>query len=153
MCIRDRLGDGYTLDDLLAVLSGQKEHTPRKLTAVQAAPPKVNLLVDIQDKLKAGKGAGYARWAKVFNLKQMALTLNYLSEHGLDVYKRQVCGQYHANLAGRRGRQADTAGLLRHLYAPGPACQKGSEGAGQPNAARIGGRGAAARAGTGLYGV
>ena len=24
----DRLGDGYTLDDLLAVLSGQKEHTP-----------------------------------------------------------------------------------------------------------------------------
>ena len=79
----DRLGDGYTLDDLLAVLSGQKEHIPRKLTAVQAAPPKVNLLVDIQDKLKAGKGAGYARWAKVFNLKQMAQPLNYLSEHGL----------------------------------------------------------------------
>src|SRR5699024_8494115 len=79
----DRLGDGYTLDDLLAVLSGQKEHTPRKKTAVQAAPPKVNLLVDIQSKLKAGKGAGYACWAKVFNLKQMAQTLNYLSEHGL----------------------------------------------------------------------
>ena len=49
----------------------------------QAAPPKVNLLVDIQAKLQAGKGAGYARWAKVFNLKQMAQTLNYLSEHGL----------------------------------------------------------------------
>ena len=79
----DRLGDGYTLDELLTVLSGQKEHTPRKKTAVQAAPPKVNLLVDIQSKLKAGKGAGYACWAKVFNLKQMAQTLNYLSEHGL----------------------------------------------------------------------
>ena len=79
----DRLGDGYTLDDLLAVLSGQKGHTPRKKTAPQAAPPKVNLLVDIQAKLQAGKGAGYARWAKVFNLKQMAQTLNYLSEHGL----------------------------------------------------------------------
>ena len=79
----DSLGEGYTLDDLLAVLSGQKEHTPRKKTAVQAAPPKVNLLVDIQSKLKAGKGAGYACWAKVFNLKQMAQTLNYLSEHGL----------------------------------------------------------------------
>ena len=37
----------------------------------------------IQAKLQAGKGAGYARWAKVFNLKQMAQTLNYLSEHGL----------------------------------------------------------------------
>ena len=75
----DRLGDGYTLDDLLAFLSGQKEHTPRKKTAVQAATPRVNLLVDIQAKLQAGKGAGYARWAKVFNLKQMAQTLNYLS--------------------------------------------------------------------------
>lgn len=78
----DRLGDGYTLDDLLAVFSGQK-HTPRKKNAAQVAPPKVNLLVDIQEKLQAGKGAGYARWAKVFNLKQMAQTLNYLSEHGL----------------------------------------------------------------------
>ena len=42
--------------------------------------PKVNLLVDIQAKLQAGKGAGYARWAKTFNLKQMAQTLNYLTE-------------------------------------------------------------------------
>ena len=56
----ERLGDGYTLDDLLAVLSGQKEHTPRKHPAPQAVPPKVNLLVDIQAKLQAGKGAGYA---------------------------------------------------------------------------------------------
>lgn len=29
----------------------------------------VNLLVDIQAKLQAEKGAGYERWAKVFNLK------------------------------------------------------------------------------------
>ena len=37
---------------------------------------------DIQAKLQAGKGAGYAQWAKVFNLKQMAKTLNYLTERG-----------------------------------------------------------------------
>ncbi len=55
-------------------------------TAVQSEPPKVNLLVDIQAKLQAGKGAGYARWAKVFNLKQMAQTMNYLTEHGLLEY-------------------------------------------------------------------
>ena len=35
----------------------------------------------VKAKLQAGKGAGYARWAKVFNLKQMAQTMNYLSEH------------------------------------------------------------------------
>ena len=76
----DSLGDGYTLEDLLAVLAGHKAHTPRQKPVKQADPPKVNLLVDIQAKLQAGKGAGYVRWAKVFNLKQMAQTVNYLTE-------------------------------------------------------------------------
>ena len=42
--------------------------------------------MDIQAKLQAGKGAGYAQWASVFNLKQMAQTMNYLTEHGLLEY-------------------------------------------------------------------
>ena len=82
----DSLGEGYGVEELRAVLSGKKAHTPRKKTVTQAEPPKVNLLVDIQAKLQAGKGAGYARWAKVFNLKQMAQTMNYLSEHNLLEY-------------------------------------------------------------------
>ena len=82
----DSLGEGYGLEDLQAVISGKKTHTPRKKTVTQAVLPKVNLLVDIQSKLQAGKGAGYARWAKVFNLKQMAQTMNYLSEHNLLEY-------------------------------------------------------------------
>ena len=57
----DSLGEGYGLEDLRAVLSGKKAHSPRKKTVTQAEPPKVNLLVDIQAKLQAGKGAGYAR--------------------------------------------------------------------------------------------
>ena len=83
----DSLGEGYGLEDLQAVLSGKKVHIPRKKTVTQAEPPKVNLLVDIQAKLRAGKGAGYARWASKFNLKQMAQTLSYLNEHGLMDYK------------------------------------------------------------------
>ena len=82
----DTLGADYDVDVLRAVLSGQKAHTPRK-KAVQLTPEKrVNLLVDIQEKLRAGKGAGYERWARSFNLKQMAQTLNYLTEHGLLEY-------------------------------------------------------------------
>ena len=77
------LGEGYTQEDLTAVLAGAREHTPRKVTAAAPAAPKVNLLVDIQAKLQAGKGKGYERWAKVFNLKQMAQTMAYLSEHDL----------------------------------------------------------------------
>ena len=38
--------------------------------------------MDIQKKLSEGKGKGYERWAKSFNLKQMAKTMNFLSEHG-----------------------------------------------------------------------
>ena len=77
------LGKGYTQEDLTAVLAGTREHTPRKVPAAAPAAPKVNLLVDIQAKLQAGKGKGYERWAKVFNLKQMAQTMTYLSEHDL----------------------------------------------------------------------
>ena len=58
----DSLGEGYGLEDLRAVLLGKKTHTPRKKTVTQAEPPKVNLLVDIQVKLQAGKGAGYIRY-------------------------------------------------------------------------------------------
>ena len=42
--------------------------------------------MDIQAKLLAGKGPGYERWAKVFNLKQMAQTINYLTENNLLEY-------------------------------------------------------------------
>ena len=84
-CRLDTVGNGYDEASLLAVLSGERQHQPsKKVPAVYAT--KVNLLVDIQAKLRAGKGPGYERWAKVFNLKQMAQTLNYLSEMGLTDY-------------------------------------------------------------------
>jgi len=81
----DTLGAGYTPEDLRAVISGEKEHTPRKRRTETAAPEKRggNLLVDIQAKLQEGKGAGYARWATLFNLKQMAQTVAYLQDHQL----------------------------------------------------------------------
>ncbi|MDR2589803.1 MAG: hypothetical protein LBC71_02270, partial [Oscillospiraceae bacterium] len=44
---------------------------------------KVNLIVDIQQKLKDGKGVAYERWAKIYNLKQMAAALQYLQENDL----------------------------------------------------------------------
>lgn len=46
-------------------------------------PSRISLLVDVQEKLQAGKGAGYVRWANAFNLKQMVQTMNYLTEHKL----------------------------------------------------------------------
>lgn len=48
------------------------------------------MLIDIQDKLRQGKGAGYIRWAKRFNLKQMAQVLIYLQEHDINNYDELV---------------------------------------------------------------
>ena len=120
----DSLGEGYGLEDLRAVLLGKKAHTPRKKTVTQAEPPKVNLLVDIQAKLQAGKGAGYARWAKVFNLKQMAQTMNYLSEHNLLEYavleeKAAAATAHHNELSAQikaaEKRMAEIAVLRTHI--------------------------------------
>lgn len=92
--------------------------------AVQTEPPKVNLLVDIQAKLQAGKGAGYARWAKVFNLKQMAQTMNYLTEHGLLEYaaleeKAAAVTTRHNELSAQikaaETRMAEIAVLRTHI--------------------------------------
>lgn len=80
----DTLGVGYTPDDLRTIIAGTKVHTPKK-RRVMDAPANVSgsLLIDIQAKLQEGKGAGYARWAKNFNLKQLSQTLIYLEENGL----------------------------------------------------------------------
>ncbi|MBW7571857.1 relaxase/mobilization nuclease domain-containing protein [Caproiciproducens faecalis] len=82
----DTLGSGYGETELRAVLSGEKAQKPRKEIIRSVSEKQVNLLVDIQAKLRAGKGVGYERWAKVFNLKQMAQTVNYLTEHSLLEY-------------------------------------------------------------------
>ncbi|KKI51589.1 MULTISPECIES: relaxase/mobilization nuclease domain-containing protein [Christensenella] len=43
----------------------------------------VNLVIDIQNSIKAQQNEGYKRWAKVFNLKKTAKAVNYLSAHNI----------------------------------------------------------------------
>lgn len=111
------LGEGYDLKDILAVIDGSRKHSGQ-------SPRKVNLLVDIQAKLQAGKGAGYARWAKVFNLKQMAQTMNYLSENNLLEYavleeKAAAATAHHNELSAQikaaEKRMAEIAVLRTHI--------------------------------------
>ena len=80
----DTLGADYTPGALRAIITGTKAHTPKKKRFMDAPiKPSGCLLIDIQAKLQEGKGAGYARWAKTFNLKQLSQTLIYLEENGL----------------------------------------------------------------------
>ena len=115
--------DGYTEDELCAVLAGKKEHTPRKKRS-QTTQRKNTLLIDIEAKLQAGKGVGYERWAKVFNVKQMAQTYNYLREHGLLDYgelEEKVTAateQFHAlsaQIKAAETRMAEIAALKTHI--------------------------------------
>ena len=48
----DTLGENYSKDVLLSVIKGEKRHTPRKKKQIDQEPKRVNLLVDIQAKLR-----------------------------------------------------------------------------------------------------
>ena len=75
------LGDGYDLKDVLAAIEGKEKRPGRP-------ERKISLAVDIQAKRAAGKGPGYERWAKVFNIKQMAAALAYIQDNGLTDYEQ-----------------------------------------------------------------
>ena len=79
------LGDGYDPEDIKAVIAGERP-IPEQPVPVPAAPRRVNLIVDIQERLRSGKGAAYARWAKVYNLKQMAAALQFMQEQNITEY-------------------------------------------------------------------
>ncbi len=79
------LGDGYSEDELRAVLSGEKKHSPfekKKYPKKQ----RQTLLSDIEAKLGSGKGYGYDQTMKVVKLKQMAKTFMFLEEKGFADY-------------------------------------------------------------------
>ena len=45
-----------------------------------------DLLIDINRKMREGKGKGYERWAKTYNVKQVSKALLFLQEHGIRDY-------------------------------------------------------------------
>lgn len=92
------LGKGYGQEDIQATIEGRTSMPEGR----SKSPHKVNLIIDIQSRMRAGKGPAYERWAKVFNLKQMAETLQYLRENNLLDYEQlaektaQAAERFHA---------------------------------------------------------
>jgi hypothetical protein len=69
-------------------------------------------MIDIQQKIREGKGAGYVQWSKVFNVKQAAKTLIFLQENGIDSYgdlkqKASTASGEHSRLS-REIREKET---------------------------------------------
>mgnify|MGYP002576724200 CR=1 FL=1 len=99
------LGAGYSEEELKVVISGEVEHHPRQKQNRIVPEQKFQMLVDIQAKLAKGKGTGYERWAKKYNLKAMAQTLILLQEKDLlneDALNQRIAKletKYHDALA------------------------------------------------------
>jgi hypothetical protein len=118
------LGEGYSEDELRSAILGKTVHAPKAKVPYRKNPDKINLLVDIQAKLQAGKGSGYERWAKVFNLKQMAQTINFLTENNITDYETLVektkaaTDRYHElsqQIKDLEKRMAEITELKKHI--------------------------------------
>lgn len=144
-----RLGEEYTEQLLRERIAGQRNiggrqqeaagqyRAPGRRQKTQKAPDQtfsrakrrdtnkqINLLVDIQAKLQEGKGKGYEQWAKVFNLKEAAKTVNFLTEKGVSDYgeleaRAEAAGQRFDSLSARikqlEERMAQKAQLKMHI--------------------------------------
>ena len=77
----DTLKGDYTEQAIRERIAGIRTVKPRRISP-QKPVSKVGLLVDIEAAVRSGKGPGYERWAKVFNLKQLSQAVIYLKEHG-----------------------------------------------------------------------
>ena len=95
-----------------AVIAGARP-IPEQPVPVPAAPRRVNLIVDIRERLRSGKGTAYARWAKVYNLKQMAAALQFMQEQNITEYDQlsakaeDAVSRFHALTEQLRRTEAD----------------------------------------------
>ena len=119
-----KLGADYTKEALRERSTPRRGYSAAGKKPVQRTGRKVNMLIDIQAKMAAGKGAGYERWAKIFNLKEAAKTLNFLIENGLTDYdelaaRAEQAGDRFDDVSRRikqlEGRMADVAQLKTHI--------------------------------------
>ena len=116
------LGEGYSEEEIKAVLAGKAKHQP-----YQKQPPKeqpFHLLVDIQEKMAEGKGEGYKKWAAKHNLKEMSKTLLFLQEQKIgsaeELRERAAAAaeRYHAmgdSIKAAEARLTEIAVLKNHI--------------------------------------
>ena len=77
------MGEDYTEEAITRRIKG---------LAVDRGPKRkvdkgISLRIELENNIKVQQSAGYARWAKVHNLKQAAKALNFLTEHQIESYE------------------------------------------------------------------
>ena len=84
----------------------------------------ISLRIDLENSIKAQQSVRYEKRAKLHNLKQAAMTLNFLTEHGIDTYPdleikvaeiTAASDEAAAALKAAEHRLADMAVLIKNL--------------------------------------
>ena len=100
-------------------------YTEKDITARFGKQKHFSMLIDIQAKLNEGKGRGYERWAKSFNIKQMAQVLCFLQENGIRDYddlveKAETATEsfdlLSAQIKDRERRLKEIVDLKKHIF-------------------------------------
>ena len=116
------LGEGYREEDIRAFFTGERKQESKTVGKERREKP-VSLLLDVQKKLQE-KGPGYARWATVYNLKQMSKTLLFLRDHNIDSVEQlqELSAQKAAkrdellfSIQASEKRLAEIATLKKHI--------------------------------------
>lgn len=112
------LGERYTEDSIRQRIEKNRTRRPRTETR------RINLLIDIQNCIKAQESKGYEHWAKINNLKQASKTLNYLTEHNIKSYAEleQAAEKIHTDfdafseqIKSTEKQMNDTAVLMKNI--------------------------------------
>ena len=114
------LGEDYTEERITQRIKGISiDRGPRRRSTGE-----ISLRIALEDSIKAQQSAGYARWAKVHNLKQAAKALNFLTEHQIESYEglesrlneiSAANDEAAAALKAVERRLGDMALLIKHI--------------------------------------
>ena len=107
------LGADYAEEALTARIAGHAgpSRQPKQRSG------KISLLIDIQNTIKAQQSAGFRHWATIENLKRIAETTNFLTEHGIGSYEEltERCEAAAASAARLKTELRETGARMDEL--------------------------------------
>ena len=81
----DTVGAEYSEEALRMTLTGKHVHIPKQARG-KMPHAQIELLINIEAKMRAGKGKGYERWAERHNTDVMASSMLYLIDNHISSY-------------------------------------------------------------------
>lgn len=87
--VLQKISDMVCLENGKSIIEPRREDNKKRFRYDERYPKKkkLDLLIDIEEKLKQGKGQGYAYWGQKHNQKTISKTYMYLREQGITDYE------------------------------------------------------------------